>query len=110
MKLKKVISAVMALTMTATVLAGCGGSGETQQAPAADNKSDSTQQEAPKEEAKEETKEEETQTDAAEEAPVEEQVLKVAAFEGGYGAEMWSEVTAAFEASHPGVTVELTVD
>ncbi len=100
----------MALTMTATVLAGCGGSGETQQAPAADNKSDSTQQEAPKEEAKEETKEEETQTDAAEEAPVEEQVLKVAAFEGGYGAEMWSEVTAAFEASHPGVTVELTVD
>ena len=39
-----------------------------------------------------------------------EQVLKVAAFEGGYGAEMWSEVVAAFEASHPGVTVELTVD
>ena len=34
----------------------------------------------------------------------------MAAFEGGYGAEMWSEVVAAFEASHPGVTVELTVD
>ena len=41
---------------------------------------------------------------------VQEQVLKVAAFEGGYGAEMWSEVVAAFEASHPGVTVELTID
>ena len=36
--------------------------------------------------------------------------LKVAAFEGGYGADMWTEVCAAFEASHPGVTVELTVD
>ncbi len=38
------------------------------------------------------------------------QVLKVAAFEGGYGADMWHEVVEAFEASHPGVTVELTVD
>ncbi len=36
--------------------------------------------------------------------------VKVAAFEGGYGADMWTEVCAAFEASHPGVTVELTVD
>ena len=36
--------------------------------------------------------------------------MKVAAFEGGYGADMWTEVCAAFEASHPGVTVELTVD
>ena len=38
------------------------------------------------------------------------QVLEVAAFEGGYGAEMWTEVAEAFEASHEGVTVELTVD
>ncbi len=40
----------------------------------------------------------------------ENQVLKVAAFEGGYGADMWTEVAEAFEASHEGVTVELTVD
>lgn len=39
-----------------------------------------------------------------------EQVLKVAAFEGGYGSDMWREVAAAFEESHPGVKVELTVD
>lgn len=108
MKLKKVISAVLALTMTASVMTGCGGSGSnTAQTPAADNTSDSAQQEAPKEE----EKQEETKTEAEAETPaVEEQVLKVAAFEGGYGAEMWSEVAAAFEASHPGVTVELTID
>lgn len=35
---------------------------------------------------------------------VEEQTLKAAVFEGGYGADMWLEVLAAFEASHPGVT------
>lgn len=107
MKLKKVISAVMALTMTASVLAGCGGSGDTAQTPAADNSAGTAQQEAPKEEAKQE----EPKAEAEEAEPeVEEQVLKVAAFEGGYGAEMWSEVAAAFEASHPGVTVELTID
>ncbi|BFL47801.1 carbohydrate ABC transporter substrate-binding protein [Lactonifactor longoviformis] len=38
------------------------------------------------------------------------QVLKVAAFEGGYGAELWSEVAKAFEETHEGVTVELQVD
>ncbi len=38
------------------------------------------------------------------------QVLKVAAFEGGYGAEMWTEVAKAFEETHEGVTVELTID
>lgn len=44
------------------------------------------------------------------EAGKEGKVLKVAAFEGGYGADMWSQVKDAFEASHEGVTVELTVD
>lgn len=102
MKLKKVVSAITALTMTASLLAGCGGStGNTESTPAADNTASQTEQEAPKQE---ETKADE-ETSAAEE-----QVLKVAAFEGGYGADMWSEVVAAFEASHPGVTVELTVD
>lgn len=37
-------------------------------------------------------------------------VLKVAAFEGGYGADLWTEVAEAFEASHEGVKVELKVD
>ena len=40
----------------------------------------------------------------------EEQVLKVAAFEGGYGSELWTEVAKAFEETHDGVKVELQVD
>ncbi|MED9902581.1 MAG: carbohydrate ABC transporter substrate-binding protein [Lachnospiraceae bacterium] len=38
------------------------------------------------------------------------QVLKVAAVETAYGAQMWKDVCAAFEETHPGVTVELTCD
>lgn len=102
MKLKKVISALLVMTMTASLLAGCGGKSDDAPA-AAEDTSASTQEAAPEEAA--------PAADAEEEpAQVEEQVLKVAAFEGGYGADMWSEVAAAFEASHPGVTVELTVD
>lgn len=37
-------------------------------------------------------------------------VLKVAALESAYGAQMWEEIAAAFEESHEGVTVELTTD
>lgn len=93
MKMKKIISVLAVTAMSVSLLAGCGGSGDTTTA---------SEEAAPAEEGQtEETGSEET---------VEEQVLKVAAFEGGYGAEMWSEVVAAFEASHPGVTVELTVD
>lgn len=36
--------------------------------------------------------------------------LKVAAIETAYGSAMWEAVCKAFEASHPGVTVELTTD
>lgn len=98
MKMKKVISALLTVTMTAALLAGCGGSDSGAKAPAADNSEETA---ASSGEA----------ADQTQEAPAaEEQTLKVAAFEGGYGADMWSEVVAAFEASHPGVTVELTVD
>ncbi len=38
------------------------------------------------------------------------QVLKVAALESAYGADMWTEVAAAFEETHEGVTVEVTTD
>lgn len=37
-------------------------------------------------------------------------VLKVAALEGGYGADMWKEIEKAFEEVKPDVDVELTVD
>lgn len=96
MKMKKVISALLVTTMAASLLAGCGGSGGSTENSQADTSTDTAQ-----------TEQKEESGDAS--AP-EEQVLKVAAFEGGYGADMWSEVVAAFEASHPGVTVELTID
>lgn len=35
-------------------------------------------------------------------------VLKVAAFEGGYGVQMYKDAAKAFESSHPGVTVKVT--
>ncbi len=111
MKLKKVISALLISTMTVSLLAGCGGKTDT---PAADNSGDTSKTEETKEpEAEKEAESENTDADSETESeaePVEEQTLKVAAFEGGYGADMWSEVVAAFEASHPGVTVELTID
>lgn len=40
----------------------------------------------------------------------ENKTLKVAAVETAYGADMWKEVSAAFEKANPGVKVELTVD
>lgn len=38
------------------------------------------------------------------------QTLKVAVFESAYGSQMWKDVCAAFEDSHEGVTIELTID
>ncbi len=102
MKMKKVISALLATTMAASLLAGCGGSGDSAETSQTDTSADAAQTE--------ETAGTEETEESADAPAVEEQVLKVAAFEGGYGADMWSEVVAAFEASHPGVTVELTVD
>lgn len=50
-------------------------------------------------------KDEKSSTDGSKE-----KVLKVAALEGGYGADMWKEVAKAFEDTNKGVKVELTVD
>lgn len=90
--MKRLLSMILVLTMVLTMLAGCS------------SKKEDTTESAPTDtieavEDKEDTTEE-----------VKEQVLKVAAFEGGYGASMWTEVVSAFEASHPGVKVELTID
>ncbi len=40
----------------------------------------------------------------------EQKVLKVAALESAYGADMWKQVAEAFEKKNPGVKVELTTD
>lgn len=97
--MKKLLSIILVLVVVTSMLAGCAKKTET-----TDATPDPTQV------AVEPTKEA-TKDDTKEETPeVVEQTLKFAAFEGGYGTEMWSEVIAAFEASHPGVTVELTID
>lgn len=106
MKLKKVISLGMAALMTATLFAGCGDSGKKPEDTPNDNPPADTQQPA---DTPDESNEADNTDDAAG-AGGEEQVLRVAAFEGGYGSDMWHEIAAAFEASHPGVKVELTVD
>ena len=114
MKSKRVISLLLITAMSASLLAGCGGSdNKPADSTPADNTAANNTTEAKPDEAKpaESTPADTTEKNSSEEAaPVEEQTLKVAAFEGGYGADMWSEVVAAFEASHPGVTVELTID
>lgn len=97
--MKKLVSVVLCSAMAAAALSGCGSKAP---APAAETTASAAGSEAGTTAA---------ETTAAETtAPVKEQVLKVAAFEGGYGADMWTDVVKAFEASHPGVKVELTVD
>ena len=110
MKMKKVVSSLLVAAMAASLLAGCGGSNDqaaTDSAPA-DTTSESSSADTDAEPA--DTTEASTEDTSDDAEPAAEQTLKVAAFEGGYGADMWSEVVAAFEASHPGVTVELTID
>lgn len=98
---RKLMALLLAGAMTATLFAGCGNGSDN--APADDAANDAADTSA--------ADDADDAADAADDgadAEVEEQTLKVAAFAGGYGEEMWDEVAAAFEASHPGVTVEMT--
>lgn len=95
MKLKKVVSVVMAAAMAAS-LAACGssgGSGETTTS-AAPAGTEAAGSEAPAE------------TEGGSAAG---QTVKVAVVETAYGAKMWQDVVAAFEAE-TGAKVELTID
>ena len=103
---RKLLTLLLAGSMTATMFAGCGGSDPE---PATDNNASNATTDDDASNADDNNSVEDTSA-PEEDASVEEQTLKVAAFEGGYGADMWSEVAEAFEASHPGVTVELTID
>ncbi len=79
---KKTVRKLMALAlvsaMTASMLAGCGSGGDS------DKGSDKDAAKGEKE-----------------------TVLKVAAFEGGNGTQIWEDIAKAFEESHEGVKVEL---
>jgi len=94
---RKLMSLLLAGAMTATLFAGCGGSDD---APATYSNTDNNVEYT--------SASDDVADDVSDEA--EGQVLKVAAFAGGYGEETLNEVAAAFEASHPGVTVEMTAN
>lgn len=105
MKLKKVLCLTMAGVMVFGLTACGGGTKKETEAPATD---------AATEAAAETEAADAAETEAAEEteAPASELsgTVKVAAVETAYGAQMWQDVCAAFEAANPGVTVELTID
>ena len=117
MKLKRVLSVVMAAAMVMSMTACGGGSSSESGGSAAGSEAKSSAAEsAPESEAG--GSEAEAAGSEAEaggsEAPAESSglsgTLKVAAVETAYGQDMWKEVCAAFEAANEGVTVELTID
>lgn len=99
---KKTISVLLAAAMVIGTFAGCGQT----PAPAAEEAPAATETpaEAPAEADDTETAEAPAETGALE------GTLKVAAFDGGYGKEMWVEVTNKFMENNPGVTIELTAE
>lgn len=107
MKLKKVLCLTMAGVM-AFGLTACSTATKETEAPATDAAT-----EAPATDAATEAPASEATTEGAETEEAAGGVtgtVKVAAVETAYGAQMWEDVAAAFEAANPGVTVELTVD
>ena len=88
---KKLVSTLLSVAMVSSLLAGCGVTT------------------APVEEAAPATEEAAPAEEAAAEETGEGQVVKVAAVETAYGADIWKNVAAEFEAA-TGITVELTVD
>ncbi|MDO4285346.1 MAG: carbohydrate ABC transporter substrate-binding protein [Eubacteriales bacterium] len=109
MKLKKALCVTMAAVM-AFGMTACGGGASESETPAADAAPETAETEAPAADAEQEetgeAAEESTEASASEITGT----LKVAAVETAYGAQMWQDVCAAFEAANPGVTVELTID
>ncbi|WP_410767727.1 carbohydrate ABC transporter substrate-binding protein [Fontibacillus sp. BL9] len=85
--MKKILSLAITAALTLSLVA-CGNS--------SDNGSGST------------TKSSDANTNSAK--TTEQRTLKLAALETAYGAEVWKEVTAAFEKANPGVKVETTID
>ena len=89
---KKIVSALLTLAMVVSVFAGCGGSNDA--GSNAGNNAGSTENGAT------------VSTEAPAPAATK---ITVAAFEGGYGADLWKEVTAAYTAT-TGVEVDLIID
>lgn len=99
MQLKKITALTCAAAMITASLAGCSApkTEPTTAAPAAEGATTAAEAAT-------------TAAETAAEATGLEGTLKVAAFDGGYGTDMWKEVTAKFMENNPGVTIELTAE
>ena len=98
--MRKTLSILLAASMVAATLAGCGSKpAETTAAPKAEETTT----------AADAAKTEETTADAAESTgdPV---TLKLAIFKGGYGDAFWTAVTDAYTKANPNVTFEIDAD
>lgn len=101
---KKIVSIMLSTAMLATVLAGCGGAAEepAAQAPAAQESA-----EAPAQEESAEAPDAEEAPAAEEAAAGEEVTLKWAIWDKDI-TPYWQAIKDGYEASHPGVTIEMT--
>lgn len=97
---RRLVSLLMVAAMAATVLTGCGG------------KTESAGNAAPAEGGVSETEDSGADNSApeADDAAGENQELSIAIFEGGYGPDYWVEIVSRFEASHPGVKVNMQIN
>ncbi len=93
--MKKALSILLMMVLITGLFVGCGSNKTTESEPEKDTSSTETA---------------DTNDTTDTEDKVEEQTLKVAAIETAYGAQMWHDVVAAFEANNPGVTVELILE
>ena len=92
---KRLVSFVLSLAMVASLFAGCGGSSNA--GSNAGNNAASTESTGA------------ASTESADAGNAEATTITVAAFEGGYGADLWKEVTAAYT-EETGVNVTLIID
>lgn len=101
MRLKKVTALTCAAAMLAVSVSACSSNEEAATTAAA---------EAPAADAADGEAADAGEAAEEPEAGGLEGTLTVAAFDGGYGADMWTEVTNKFMENNPGVTIELTVE
>lgn len=104
---KKFLALTLVSAMTVTGLAACGSNDSS--SSGSDSGSAPADTEAPADAADDaaDAADDASGEDAADAAGGEGQVLKVAAFNGGNGTEIWDKIKAAFEEANPGVTIDL---
>lgn len=103
--MKKAISTLLAVSMCAVMLAGCGKSASTDSTASTETASEKTA-DAEGAATQEEPAASETSTGTDQ---FENKKLNIAVFEGGYGPDYWNEIIDKFEAAYPGIEVEMQI-